>query len=252
MKARDLRAKARGALKGSWLKAMAATLIAGILGGTVCTRLDTTFLSGLLSGSETAQTVPFASQAAAYALAGFPEDIQELLSAFVSRLAGFLTAAAAGAGILGLIRLILGGAISMGHIRFHLKLLKKQQAGIGDVFSRLKYFFKGFWMNFVRGLYVFLWSLLLVIPGIVKAFSYAMTPYILAENPDYSVSKAIKKSRKLMNGNKWRLFCLNLSFLGWHILAALTMGVGYLVLNPYIESANAAFYRQIKAEKRAE
>ena len=129
-------------------------------------------------------------------------------------------------------------------------------------------------MKFLQGLYTVLWSLLLVIPGIVKIYSYAMTPYIMAEHPSLTANEAITESRRIMDGNKWRLFCLDLSFIGWELLCALPMYAGYfLFLNnfsgseamaisivlllaiplsigfffvrPYEETAWAAFYRDI-------
>lgn len=77
-----------------------------------------------------------------------------------------------------------------------------------------------------------------------------MTPYILMENPEMTANEAITESKRLMDGNRWRLFCLEISFIGWGLLAVLfTCGLGYLVLVPYMETSFAAFYREIKAEK---
>ena len=91
----------------------------------------------------------------------------------------------------------------------------------------------------------FLWMLLFIIPGIVAAYRYAMTSFILAENPELTAGEAINCSKELMDGNKWRLFCLNFSFIGWIILCGFTLGIGYLWLTPYEQAANAAFYRDI-------
>jgi len=101
-------------------------------------------------------------------------------------------------------------------------------------------------MQLLRGIFVLLWSLLLIIPGIIAGLSYAMAPYILYENPDMSGSEAIKASKELMDGNKWHFFCLNLSFLGWDILCILTLGIGCLWITPYRQATYAAFYRGIK------
>ena len=100
------------------------------------------------------------------------------------------------------------------------------------------------WMNIL----IFLWSLLLVIPGIIKGFSYAMTPFILEENPELTASEAIHRSRMMMRGHKFDLFWLFLGFLGWFILCLFTFGIGFFWLAPYMETAEAAFYEEVKAE----
>lgn len=80
---------------------------------------------------------------------------------------------------------------------------------------------------------------------IIASYSYAMTEYILADHPELSASEAISRSKEMMEGNRWRLFCLEFSFIGWSILCAFTLGIGYLWLTPYKEAAKAAFYREI-------
>lgn len=106
---------------------------------------------------------------------------------------------------------------------------------------------------FLMKLYVVLWSLLLVIPGIVKAYSYMLVPYILADNPDIPRGEALRLSEKLMIGNKMNAFVLDLSFLGWHILSALTCGIlGVLYVNPYIEATKAELYRTLIARPDCE
>ena len=100
------------------------------------------------------------------------------------------------------------------------------------------------WMQIL----IFLWSLLLVIPGIIKSFSYAMTPFILDEFPELSASEAIHRSRLMMRGHKFDLFWLWLSFIGWGILCMFTFGIGLLWLIPYMETSMAAFYREVKAD----
>lgn len=96
--------------------------------------------------------------------------------------------------------------------------------------------------------YTLLWTLLLVIPGIIKAYSYSMTFYILCENPEMTAGDAITASQKMMDGHKMDLFLLSLSFIGWAILASITFGIGYLWLIPYIYTAYAAFYETLKKE----
>ncbi len=100
---------------------------------------------------------------------------------------------------------------------------------------------------FLRDLYVILWSLLFVIPGIVKSYEYRMIPYILAENPDLSPEAAFELSKKMMTGSKWKTFVLDLSFIGWNILAVLTCGIlSIFYVNPYVYATNAELYIALK------
>lgn len=91
-----------------------------------------------------------------------------------------------------------------------------------------------------------LWTLLLIIPGIIKAFCYAMTPYIMVEHPEYSAQEAIDASCDMMRGHLFDLFWLYLSFIGWAILSVLTCGIGFFWLIPYMATSQAAFYFDLK------
>ena len=88
-------------------------------------------------------------------------------------------------------------------------------------------------------------GIVFIIPGIIAAYSYAMTGYILAEHPELTAGEAIDRSKQMMYGNRWRLFCLQFSFIGWDILSSLSLGIGTLWLRPYKQAATAAFYRDI-------
>ncbi len=105
---------------------------------------------------------------------------------------------------------------------------------------------------FLVQLFTFLWALLLIIPGIIKAFSYALTPYILLDEPELTARQAIARSCEIMQGRRWKLFCLYLSFIGWGILSVLTFGIGFLWLLPYMNASFAAFYEDARAEYEAE
>ncbi|HOK48613.1 MAG TPA: DUF975 family protein [Sedimentibacter sp.] len=94
----------------------------------------------------------------------------------------------------------------------------------------------------LRDIYTFLWALLLIIPGIIKSYAYRMVPYILADNPDLGADKAITLSRKMMDGNKFNLFVMELSFLGWYLLGILAFGIGFLFVNPYYNATEAQLY----------
>lgn len=95
-------------------------------------------------------------------------------------------------------------------------------------------------------IFTFLWTLLFVIPGIIKGYSYALTPYILVDDPNISVREAIRKSQKMMDGQKFNLFYLQLSFIGWFLLSLLTAGIGLFWLIPYYATSKAAFYCNLR------
>lgn len=97
-------------------------------------------------------------------------------------------------------------------------------------------------------LFIFLWTLLLIVPGIVAAYRYAMAPYLMAQNPGMGIREAVNLSKQMMQGNKGRLFSLHLSFIGWALLAGLTLGLGLLWLNPYVKASEAAFYLNVSGQ----
>jgi len=102
---------------------------------------------------------------------------------------------------------------------------------------------------FMKGLFQFLWSLLFIIPGIIKSYEYRMIPYILSENPDISRQRAFEISKRMMMGNKWNTFVLDLSFLGWQILSGITIGIlGIFYVNPYVQSTNAELYAYLRED----
>lgn len=112
--------------------------------------------------------------------------------------------------------------------------------------------FRGYWRNLwcvlLTRIFVFLWSLLLIVPGIIKTYSYALTPYLIKEFPDLGVNACLNLSKKMMKGHKLDLFCLQLSFIGWYLLCILSLGIGLLWLLPYVGAAYAGFYQDVKSE----
>lgn len=150
-------------------------------------------------------------------------------------------------GLLGLAGFIIGGTVQLGYAQYLLKQHNHAHLDIHDLFSQFDRFKEGFLQSFLRGLYTFLWSLLFIIPGIIKSYSYAMTPFIMAENPDMSAKEAIAASQQMMDGHKGELFMLGLTFIGWDLLAGLTLNIGYIFLNPYKNAAYAVFYKNLTA-----
>ena len=152
-------------------------------------------------------------------------------------------------GIVSFIGFIIGGTIQLGYARYLIRQHDHASFDLPDMFSQFERFKDGFMQNFLRSLYTVLWGLLLLIPGIVKHYAYSMTPFIMIENPQMTASEAITASKELMNGHKGELFMLDLSFIGWDILAGLTANIGCIFLSPYRHAAYAAFYKNITAPK---
>ncbi len=148
-----------------------------------------------------------------------------------------------------LVHFILGGVIQLGYAQFLLKQYNRATFEVKDLFSQFDRFGQGFAQAFLRNLYIALWSLLFIIPGIVKSYAYAMTPFIMAENPEMTASEAITASIQLMDGHKGELFTLDLTFIGWDLLCMLTLNIGHIWLNPYRNAAYAAFYKDLTAPR---
>ena len=141
----------------------------------------------------------------------------------------------------------LGNVMTVGGHGWLLRYWRGETPSVGDAFDGFKIYGKAVGTMFVKDLYVFLWSLLFVIPGIVKGYAYSMVPYIIGENPRLSANQAIKISEKMTDGYKGELFVFYLSYFGWHLLSGLTGGlVGLFYVNPYIGVAHAGVYEDLK------
>ena len=130
-----------------------------------------------------------------------------------------------------------------------LNLAKREDISVGDVFKGFNITGKAVWLYIITNFFVFLWSLLLIIPGIIKTFSYSMAPVILADNPNLTSSEALSESIRIMDGHKFDLFVLQLSFFLWYILGAITFGIAYVYVVPYYEATMVNFYNEIKDKK---
>jgi uncharacterized membrane protein len=215
MCARDYREIARNNLSGKWKTAVWVGFLATLLGGS-------------LTGSSSSLNID------AETIAQLPESVQSV----------FLMLLYLGM-ILGLVQFLIGGVIRQGYVIFLLKQHDGQNPDTRDLFSQFHDFSRGFLLALLQGIFTFLWTLLFIIPGIIAAYRYAMAPFIMAENPDMRPREALRASSQLMDGHKWELFCLGFSFIGWTFLAVLTLGIGGLWLNPYVNAAYTAFYRNI-------
>ncbi len=247
--AADFRKFARDALRSNWRVAVLTGFVASLIGANIATNGGWNFDNSASSDN-------------------VPKNLQ--VSEFWEALSPILLTVFATMTIWAVVTLVIGGAGKLGYAKFNLNVIDRKPLSLSDLFSQFHRLGTGFCMDLLMSLYTILWSLLFVIPGIVKSYSYSMTPYILAEHPEMTVTEAITLSRQIMHGNKWRLFCLQFSFIGWELLCIVpplvllplfsmegyspivwlvllftTLIVGNLFLTPYRETAQAAFYRDI-------
>lgn len=137
------------------------------------------------------------------------------------------------------------------------KFFVENSEGRGSLGSLLFAFQGGHYINtvvvlFLKGIYTFLWSLLLIIPGIIKGYEYSMIPYLLADSPGIDAKSAFRISREMTMGHKWNMFVLDLSFLGWQILSMITFGIlGIFYVNPYVRATKAELYLELMEEHAA-
>jgi uncharacterized membrane protein len=149
--------------------------------------------------------------------------------------------------------IFIAGTISVGYTLFILKLTRGQEAELGDLFSQFKngQYLRSVGANFLTFIYAVLWGFLGIVPGIIKAYAYSMTYYVLLDHPEFTVNEAITKSRELMKGHKGELFVLQLTFIGWFILCYISV-IGLFWLIPYYNAAKAQFYLKITGQAQEE
>jgi len=146
--------------------------------------------------------------------------------------------------------ILISGPLALGLNTCFLKLVRHEPFIFENLFDGFKNFSSAFIAQLLVVIFVSLWSLLLIIPGIIAAYRYSMVFYILSDNPEISAMEALKRSKEMMMGSKWKLFCLQLSFIGWSLLGILTLFIGYLWLIPYIYGSMANFYENIKTTEQ--
>lgn len=142
--------------------------------------------------------------------------------------------------------IIITPAFALSMIRVYLAVIAGETPEAKDSFSGFDDFWSAFKVNLLTGIYTFLWSLLFVIPGIIKTISYSMSSYILAENKGKPALECIKESQAMTNGHKMELFVLSLSFIGWGLLCAITFGIASIWVTPYMNATFANAYASLK------
>lgn len=142
--------------------------------------------------------------------------------------------------------IIITPAFALSIVRVYQMLLVGVTPEVKDTFSGFDDFWSAFKVTFLVGLYTFLWSLLFIIPGIVKSYSYSMSLYILAENKGKPALECIEESKQMTDGHKMELFVLGLSFIGWMLLGAITFGIAYIWVIPYMNATFINAYESLK------
>ena len=148
----------------------------------------------------------------------------------------------------GLLSLAVYGPIMVGYQGYQLKVARGEKTDLLSLIDGFKNdLAQNILVGFMMQLFISLWSLLFIIPGIVKSYAYSMAFYIRNDHPEYSWKECLDESQRIMKGNKWKLFLFQWSFIGWMLVAALVpFGIGQAFLAPYTAVANAHFYEEIK------
>ena len=225
LKSKELRAKAWNSLNGKYWMAFAVVLVTGLIAS-----VGNAFVS---FGQELSAVLGMVD----------PSEMDSTMIAGALVLSGVVIISA----IIGaLFSLFVTNAITVGVSNYFIKNTDSKPS-LGDAFSGFKVKYgRNIGTLLLVGIKTVLWTLLFIIPGIIKVYEYSIIPYILADDPEISSKDAFKKAKQMMNGNKWRLFKLEFSFIGWFILCVLTFGLGTFFLLPYINAANAEFYVELK------
>ena len=143
---------------------------------------------------------------------------------------------------------LLGMVLSAGFVLYCMAVRRGERAEYLTLFDGFSFVGRIILLNIVEYLFIFLWSLLFVIPGIYKAYQYRMVDYLMAENPYMTYQRALELSRQMTDGEKFNIFILELSFFGWLFLGALACGIGVFFVNPYIEATFAELYAALRAK----
>ena len=225
LKSKELRKKAWESLKGKYWMAFAVIIVTGLIAS-----VGNAFLSfgqklgevlGLMDPAELDSTMVIGALVL-YCVVIISAIIGALFNIFVTN------------------------AITVGVSNYFIKNTDSKPS-FKDAFSGFKVKYgRNIGTLLLAGIKTVLWTLLFIIPGIIKTYEYAIIPYILADDPEISSKDAFKKAKQMMTGNKWRLFKLEFSFIGWFLLCVLTLGMGTLFLLPYINAATAEFYVELK------
>lgn len=228
MEAYAHRANARAALRGNWVTAVIVA-----------------FLIRVISGSDAAPTIKINFEYNEPVQINVPENMVRL---FHDTLGFAMPVLLVVSMVVLVVSMIVSGVLDLGSARYNLNLIDRRGAEIADLFTGIPRFSAALVMHLLRTVLTLVGFLLLLVPGILMTYGFAMAPYILAETEECTGWEALMRSYDMMRGHKLELFWLELTFIGWEILAAFTFGLGSLVLSPYKAAAQASFYRELSRE----
>ena len=225
LKSKELRGKAWESLKGKYWLAFAVIIVTGLIAS-----VGNAFVSFAQGLGEVLGMVDPAELDSTMAMGALVLNGVVIISAIIGAL----------------FSIFVTSAINVGVSNYFIKNTDSKPS-FKDAFSGFKVKYgRNIGTLLLAGIKAFLWTLLFIVPGIIKSYEYSIIPYILADDPEISSKDAFKKAKQMMKGNKWRLFKLEFSFIGWFVLCVLTLGIGTFFLIPYINAANAEFYVELK------
>ena len=231
----EVKSKGKGAFKANYWPCVATSLLLGVV---------TAGSSGSVASS--------GSNAVSASSEG--QDVTSSLQSLDPEVLAMLIAIAGGAILFAsvvsiILKIFLINPLKVGCYRFFRKNVETQDAPIGTIGECFGNYVHVFITLFLKDLFLALWTCLFIIPGIIKSYSYRMVPYIIKDYPELSAKEVIDKSREMMNGNKWKAFVFDLSFIGWGLLSLITCGIlGIFWVNPYIYNSKAALYLELKEQ----
>lgn len=232
-RAADFRAGARNSLRGFWGFPLLVCLLGGIMSGGVTVPMGTNFTLVHRFSIDGGDNFAYHFDAPYY-MSDFIRYVWPMLAAFA---VVFI--------LIGIALTFVAGATQLGMCSYFSRLTLGQRPPFHAMFSGFRVFWKAAGLLWFQTLFIWLWSLLFIVPGIIAAYRYAMAPYLMAEHPEIGVREAMDRSKEMMKGNKGRLFCLGISFIGWDFLSILTLGILQLWITPYRAAAFASFYMEL-------
>ena len=234
MNIKEIKRHALDSLEGNWIIAIFGSFIASFLGGI---EVSAPSINLDFGGTSTE--------------GGSPEEMEMMAQTLQYLLPFIITVTLVSFGI-SIALFIIGSAVSVGYAEFNMMMVEGVKPDIHVIFSSFYQINTAVLARLLVMLRVFLGTLLFIVPGIIASLKYAMTHYVIADNPGITAREALRESERLMDGNKRKFFCLGLSFIGWYLLVVVTFGIAAIWIVPYEQAAIAEFYNRIKRAKLAE